>query len=114
MGRLPTDAEWKHAALAGLAADPYGPLDEVAWYSKNSGGKTHPVAQKKPNAWGLYDTLGNVWEWCEDRYGEDFDKRVERGGSWSDFQENVRASYRGRGVPAYRVYVGFRCVRDLP
>jgi formylglycine-generating enzyme required for sulfatase activity len=68
-GRLPTEAEWEHAARAGASADPYGPLDDVAWYSENSSGSTHPVAQKTPNSWGLYDTLGNVWEWCEDRYG---------------------------------------------
>jgi formylglycine-generating enzyme required for sulfatase activity len=65
-GRLPKEGEWEHAALAGASADPYGPLDEIAWYEGNSGGATHPVEQKRPNDWGLYDMLGNVWEWCED------------------------------------------------
>jgi hypothetical protein len=114
-GRLPTEAEWEHAALAGSAQDPYGPLDEVAWYRNNSEGSTHPVGSKKPNAWGLYDTLGNVWEWCEDRYEPGSDSRVLRGGSWSDYREDVRASFRDGYEPAYRYYVvGFRCVRDFP
>jgi hypothetical protein len=114
-GRLPTEAEWEYAALAGSSVDPYGPLDEIAWYRENSGGTTHPVGQKKPNAWGLYDTLGNVWEWCEDRYESGSEPRVLRGGSWMDFQENVRVSFRSRLEPANRYdVIGFRCVRDLP
>ena len=67
-GRLPSDEEWVHASMAGGYADPFGPLDEVAWYKKNAKRSTHPVGQKKPNAWGLYDMLGNVWEWSEDEY----------------------------------------------
>lgn len=114
-GRLPTDAEWVHAALAGSTAAPYGPLDEVAWFSVNAKGSTHPVAQKEPNAWGLYDTLGNVWEWCEDLYEPGSEARVVRGGSWDDYPENVRASFRDRLVPVGRLnYEGFRCVRDFP
>jgi len=114
-GRLPSEAEWEHAALAGGSTDPYGPMDEVAWYFGNSQGSTHPVAQKKANAWGLYDTLGNVWEWCEDRYTLGSESRVLRGGSWLDVRELVRASFRFRGVAGSRHdNIGFRCVRDLP
>ncbi len=112
-GRLPTEAEWEFAAMAGGTADPYGPLDEVAWHEKNSGGSTHPVAQKRPNAWGLYDMLGNVWEWCEDAYEPGSELRVLRGGSWSSNPEHVRASFRNGNVPGYRDFrIGFRCVRD--
>ncbi len=68
--RLPTEAEWEYAARAGSTAAPR--LDDVAWYADNSGDETHPVGQKKPNAWGLYDTLGNVREWVEDQYGRDY------------------------------------------
>ncbi len=68
--RLPTEAEWEYAARAG-AAQPAS-LDEVAWYAANSGDETHPVGQKKPNAWGLYDMLGNVREWVEDQYARDY------------------------------------------
>ena len=65
--RLPTEAEWEYAARAGSAGEPAS-LDEYAWYGANSGDTTHPVGQKKPNAWGLYDMLGNVREWVEDNY----------------------------------------------
>jgi formylglycine-generating enzyme required for sulfatase activity len=68
--RLPTEAEWEYAARAGGAQT--GPLDEIAWYAANSGDETHPVGQKKPNAWGLYDMLGNVREWVEDLYVRDY------------------------------------------
>jgi formylglycine-generating enzyme required for sulfatase activity len=93
--RLPTEAEWEYAARAGTGVDYASELNAVAWYKGNSS-LLHPVGQKKPNAWGLYDMLGNVWEWCQDRYDEKYYKnspltdpqgpnagesRVARGGS---------------------------------
>jgi formylglycine-generating enzyme required for sulfatase activity len=66
--RLPTEAEWEYATRAGTKTPRHGGVNVVAWWENNSDGQTHPVGQKLPNAWGLYDTLGNVWEWCFDRY----------------------------------------------
>ena len=71
-GRLPTEAEWERAARG--AGEPAARLKDVAWFSANSGDQTHPVGQKRPNGYGLYDMLGNVWEWCGDWYQEDYYK----------------------------------------
>lgn len=128
--RLPTEAEWEYAARAGATGAFGGTeiVDEMGWYRGNSDGQTHPVALKRPNAWGLYDMLGNVWEWVEDRYGPytaghkvdpigaaSGATRVLRGGSWSSAPENVRATNRDQGLPTlgYQGYgVGFRLVRS--
>jgi formylglycine-generating enzyme required for sulfatase activity len=130
--RLLTEAEWEYAARAGSeAAYTFGSdvkqLDAYAWYSGNSGGKAHPVGKKKPNRWGLYDMHGNIWEWVNDWYAEDYYKnspqdnptgpekgvyRVLRGGSWFDNPTYVRSAGRSRGSPAYRLDgVGFRLAR---
>jgi formylglycine-generating enzyme required for sulfatase activity len=122
--RLPTEAEWEYAARAGTTGATYGNLDSVAWYDENSGSATHPVGQKQPNAWGLYDMLGNVWEWTGDWYdtypGTVTDPtgpatgsaRVLRGGSWGHSARDARAAYRGATTPGYRSgSLGFRLVR---
>ena len=110
--RLPTEAEWEYAARGGNKSKGYkysgsNVADAVAWYDKNSGSKTHPVAQKQANELGLYDMSGNVWEWCQDWY-DDYtshsqsnpkeanigSNRVLRGGSWYSFARIVRVSFR--------------------
>ncbi len=105
--RLPTEAEWEYACRAGTTTRRYGDVEEIAWYGENSGGTTHAVGQKKANAWGLYDTLGNVWEWCYDWLGgytsdaaidptgaETGERRVVRGGGWYYSAQGARATYR--------------------
>ena len=133
--RLPTEAEWEYSARGGEYHKYSGSdnVDEVAWCDDNSGGQTHPVGQKKPNNFGLYDMSGNVWEWCWDRmeydeywnivgdsvyrYGLVTDPygsaggsyRVVRGGYWDDSPEDVRASVRSSGAPADQLNgLGFR------
>jgi formylglycine-generating enzyme len=123
-GRLPTEAEWEYAARAGTTGSRYGDLDQIAWHQDNSGSRTHEVAQKQPNAYGLYDMLGNVFQWTADWYGfytpgaqsdpsgpSNGQGRVLRGGSWLHPPKVLRVSIRGRGVPGDRNFiVGFRCV----
>ncbi|AXB42935.1 formylglycine-generating enzyme family protein [Amycolatopsis albispora] len=109
--RLPTEAEWEHACRAGSTGPRYGPIDQIAWYRGNSGERVHEVGGKRPNAWGLYDMLGNVWEWCWDVYDAEVygTYRVLRGGGWFDEHWSCRASVRRRSHPTFRVDdVGFR------
>jgi formylglycine-generating enzyme required for sulfatase activity len=132
--RLPSEAEWEYACRAGTTGDRAGDLDSMAWYGNNSGrtyldgakirrteidkyfrrieengGQTHPVGQKRPNAFGLYDMHGNVYEWCQDDYHPNYDgapsdgsvwlveggsrHRVIRGGSWQNYASQVRSAY---------------------
>ena len=125
--RLPTEAEWEYACRAGTTTmysfgDDESDLRNYAWYLRYSGGGTHPVGGKKPNAWGVYDMHGNVWEWCQDWYGDypsgsvtdpsgakSGETRVFRGGSWSMTPEHCRSATRFGGFPWYRNgYFGFR------
>jgi formylglycine-generating enzyme required for sulfatase activity len=123
--RLPTEAEWEYAARAGTTGPNTGPLNDVAWHMGNSGGKTHPVGGKKPNAWGLHDMEGNVYEWTSDwffDYEEDpltdpkgpdtgFEK-VPRGGAWESTPKGVRTSNRNKLEPDGESYlIGFRLAR---
>jgi formylglycine-generating enzyme required for sulfatase activity len=82
--RLPSEAEWEYACRAGTAGDYAGPLGELGWYAWNSAERTHPVAQKKPNAWGLYDMHGNAWEWVQDMYHGDGPGAPNDGSAWCD------------------------------
>lgn len=110
--RLPAETEWEYAYLAG-EPDPIGPnLLTHVWCHENANSKTHPVGLKLPNQWGLYDMLGNVWEWCWDHIS---DYRVVRGGSFYYVNAaGLRASYRSHYAPAYRNDgLGVRCVRTI-
>ncbi|MFJ2632413.1 formylglycine-generating enzyme family protein [Streptomyces sp. NPDC087422] len=113
--RLPTEAEWEYACRAGTTGPRYGQLDAVAWHQGNSDGRTHPVGGKEPNAFGLYDMLGNVWNWCWDVYDAEVygTYRVLRGGGWADEHWSCRASVRRRSHPTFGIDdVGFRVARS--
>jgi formylglycine-generating enzyme required for sulfatase activity len=130
--RLPTEAEWEYACRAGSTTrycfgDDARLVGEYAWYSANSGSQTHPVGRLKPNAFGLYDMHGNVWEWCRDWFRSDYYKqsvaddprgpgpsaqRVIRGGNWGLDAQSTRSAYRGGLAPGYHDrYHGFRLAR---
>lgn len=137
--RLPTEAEWEYACRAGTKTEYFFGRDPIqlkdyAWYIDNSFNKTHPVAEKKPNPWGIYDMYGNVAEWCNDIYSENYytvspdknpqgpakgKKYVLRGGSWNTNAESIRSSFRVGEDPGFqdacfaRDDIGFRCVRKV-
>jgi formylglycine-generating enzyme required for sulfatase activity len=131
--RLPSEAEWEYACRAGTSCHYYSgneksDLEKVGWYSKNSGGKTHIVASKEPNAWGLYDMHGNVWEWCEDWHHDNYRDapndgsawisppgtfRVARGGSWSNSNTDAYSTNRHGFISYFKSSsIGFRVVRN--
>ncbi|UPK73711.1 formylglycine-generating enzyme family protein [Nocardioidaceae bacterium SCSIO 66511] len=115
--RLPTEAEWEYACRAGSSGPRYGDLEDIAWYRRNSHERVHEVGRKEPNAWGLYDLLGNVWEWCWDLYDPDVygSYRVLRGGGWFDEHWSCRASVRRRSHPTFITDdLGFRVARSVP
>jgi len=137
--RLPTEAEWEYACRAGkqtkyFFGDDPAVLPQFAWLKANSEGRARPVGTKLPNDWGLYDMHGNVWEWCNDYYGENYYKegpkkdprgpatgklRVMRGGAWDSNAQKCRAAYRFKEYPSYadacfgNDNYGFRRVRKL-
>lgn len=114
---LPTEAQWESACHAGSQTEYCGgeQFDAVAWYLRNSGGRTHPVGQKQPNGLGLYDMNGNVWEWTSDCSQDDCRYRILRGGSWS-FDPQFAQSRKRIGIESsFRLNdYGFRLVRALP
>jgi len=131
--RLPTEAEWEYACRASSTGkwcfgDDEARLGDYAWYGANSDGRTHPVGQKRANAWGLHDMHGNVDEWCQDWYGSypsgsvtnptgasSGSVRVYRGGRWFYSAVFCRSAGRDDIIPSYRgSYLGFRLARTLP
>ena len=131
--RLPTEAEWEYVCRSGGKPEKYcggNDIDRLAWYSGNSGSKTHPVGQKAANGLGIYDMSGNVWEWVSDWYKNKYyadsprenpqgpsggSSRVFRGGRWNSSPAYVRSAGRGHGDPGYRdSSLGFRLARTSP
>ena len=126
--RLPTEAEWEYVARAGsnstyVCGDDKGCIGAYAWYHGNSGERTHPVAQKRANRWGVYDISGNVWEWTSSCYTENYNRgcyeggkyKVLRGGGWYDSASGIRLANRYNCSPEIRGdNLGFRLARTLP
>jgi formylglycine-generating enzyme required for sulfatase activity len=141
--RLPTEAEWEYACRAGTEtrfsfSDDEDQLGDYAWFSGNSNNTTHPVGEKRPNPWGIYDMHGNVWEWCADQHHESYATKPDnikengsivwldsnigdessmmlRGGSWGSYPVNCRSAVRiGIDADDCDGWLGFRVVCDLP
>jgi formylglycine-generating enzyme required for sulfatase activity len=140
--RLPTEAEWEYACRAGTKTrfsfgDDKEQLGDYAWVDGNSNNTTHPVGEKRPNPWGIYDMHGNVWEWCADQNHESYARKpdnirengslawrdnnitnassiIRRGGSWCRDPLAYSSAYRGKSVADIRNDIGFRVVCDLP
>jgi formylglycine-generating enzyme required for sulfatase activity len=131
--RLPTEAEWEYACRAGSTGDyccANNEIGQYAWYEKNCDNTTHPVGQKKPNAWNLHDMHGNVFEWCADYYEPSYDgapvngsarpkdketNRVLRGGAYDSPVNKLRSAYRCWGYPPLRDRtIGLRVVLEAP
>lgn len=112
--RLPAEAEYEYAARANNPAPRYGDLDAIAWYKDNSNDRTHEVATKLPNAWHLYDMLGNVWEYTNDPFKPGDPVFVAmRGGSCATKARSMRVSFRGFDAAyVHSKFAGFRCVGD--
>ncbi|MDK2938525.1 MAG: hypothetical protein PWQ51_689 [Methanolobus sp.] len=138
--RLPTEAEWEYACKAGndtdfsftneaTDLDEYGWSDSYGWCAINANGTTHPVGEKKANAWGLYDMHGNVWEWVQDSWHDNYENapadgtaweeenssdRVGKGGSWMDGPNYCKSAFRGSLDANSTSYVlGFRIVKEI-
>jgi formylglycine-generating enzyme required for sulfatase activity len=144
--RLPTEAQWEYACRAGTttmhSCPPEAGVENFAWIGGNGEAKTHPVGQKRPNPWGLYDMHGNVWEWCADWYGPDYyaksaasatlaegraagavtdptgpatgTTRIARGGSWDTYPANSKSAVRSSVAPDYAdADRGFRVVAEI-
>lgn len=122
--RLPTEAEWEYAAAAGTNDDLQGgKTGDIAWFMSNAAYVTHPVGTKQPNKWGIYDMLGNVWEWVQDYYDNDIvpkgpkgpskgSEHVLKGGGYQAHAKNVRVSVHVGG-PGSVVCTGFRIVKEV-
>jgi len=133
--RLPSEAEWEYACRAGSGSSEFfwsdneSPAKEYAWFRENAGGKTHPVGQKKANPYGVYDITGNIWEWLQDSWhdnyqrapdngsaweiGDNNSQRVLRGGSWNNLPYRLRSANRGKGYAIERDnIIGFRLAQD--
>ena len=128
--RLPTEAEWEYACRAGTTTaysfgDDESKLGDFGWFSDNAENRVHPVVAKTPIPWGLYDTHGNVWEWCSDWYATNLaggvdpvgpaggSNRVYRGGGWGSYPVHCRSAYRCNGGPSSRFDgLGFRVARS--
>lgn len=126
--RLPSEAEWEYCCRGGSSEERYGSIADIAWFNANADCGSHEVGQKRANGFGLYDMLGNVWEWCNDWYqrgypegrqinyiGSEFGfERVLRGGSWNDLPDCIRVSFRHRKTPLSRESTnGLRVVRTI-